>query len=198
MIAAENTALVLLAAGKSTRFGGDHSKLDEPLAGHPLGLHAALALAEIPFKARVAVVSRCRIDYAAHGFAVIENHDRVGDMASSLRLGVARAQEEGATAILVALADMPHITAAQVRRLLDAADGNDTVVASASSGAPPRPPALFGRDLFARLLSLTGDHGARDLIRAGRQVEVSAAELIDIDTREDFDTLARQTSSSRP
>jgi molybdenum cofactor cytidylyltransferase len=191
MIAAEDAVLVLLAAGKSARFSGDRCKLDEPLGGTPLGLHAALTVADVPFKARVAVVGRCRINYAAHGFELIENLDPVGDMASSLRLGVARAQEQGAAAIVVVLADMPRITAAHVRRLLAAADGSSAVVASATPGASPRPPAVFGCDLFARLSSLTGDHGARDLIRAARHVEASAAALVDIDTREDLQALAR-------
>ena len=192
MIAAENTALILLAAGQSQRFGGERSKLDEPLAGRPLGLHPAEALADIPFRGRAAIVRRCRIDYAARGFAVIENRDSLGDMASSLRLGVAWARTQGAGALLVVLADMPCITAAHVRRLLDTAEGNAAVVASASTGRPPRPPALFGVDLFDRLLTLTGDHGARDLIRAGRQVDTSPAELADIDTPADLDALRRQ------
>lgn len=186
MIAAEDTILILLAAGKSARFGGERSKLDEPLHGIPLGLHAASALSDVPFQQRVAIVRRCRIDYAAHGFQVIENSDPAGDMASSLRLGVAFAKEQGAAAILIALADMPGVTAAHIRRLLDAAGGSDAVVASTSSGRAPRPPAVFGRSLFAQLLSLSGDHGARDLIRAGRLVEAPMDELVDIDTRGDL------------
>lgn len=198
MIAAEDTILILLAAGKSARFGGAHSKLDEPLAGRPLGLHAARTLAALPFKARAAIVGRCRVDYRAHGLEMIENKDPVGDMASSLRLGVAFAQDHGAAAILVALADMPRITAAHIQRLLDAAPGTDAVVASTSPGLSPRPPAVFGRNLFAQLLTLSGDHGARDLIRTGVYVEAAAADLVDIDTREDLETLAQRSPSSRP
>lgn len=189
MIAAEDTVLVLLAAGKSVRFGAESSKLDQPLGGHALGLHAALTLMSVPFAARVAIVSRCRIDYAAHGFAMVENDDPTGNMASSLRLGIVWARDRGAAAVLVALADMPRVTAAHVQRLLEAAEGSDAVVASASPGLPPRPPAIFGRDLFPQLLALSGDHGARDLIRAGHLVEASPAELIDIDTREDLESM---------
>jgi molybdenum cofactor cytidylyltransferase len=189
MIAAEDSILLLLAAGKSARFGGGRSKLDEPLGGIPLGLHPALALSDVPFQQRVAIIGRCRIDYAAHGFHVIENSDPVGDMASSLRLGVAFAKEQRAAAILVALADMPRVTAPHIERLLDAAGGSDAIVASTSSGRAPRPPAVFGRSLFAPLLSLSGDHGARDLIRAGRLVEAPMNELVDIDTRGDLKLL---------
>lgn len=190
MIAAEDTILVLLAAGKSKRFISDESKLDMPIGDLPLGLYAARALAALPFKARAAIVRRCRVDYAAHGFHVIENTDPVGDIASSLRLGVTFAQAQGAVAVLVALADMPRITAGHVRRLLEAADGAEAVVASSIAGAAPRPPAVFGSDQFETLLSLSGDHGARDLIRSGQRIEAPAAELVDIDTQEDLASLA--------
>lgn len=190
MIAAEDTVLVLLAAGKSARFVGAESKLDAPVGGVPLGLHAAHALSGLPFKARVAVVRRCRIDYAAHGFDMVRNEDPVGDMASSIRLGIRSAQRHGAAAVLIALADMPRISAQHVERLLAAADGAHSVVASVSAGSAPKPPALFGNACFDALLSLSGDHGARDLIRTGRLVEAPAATLVDIDTHADLAVLA--------
>jgi molybdenum cofactor cytidylyltransferase len=185
MIAAEETVLVLLAAGKSLRFGG--SKLDAMLGERPLGLHVANTLAAIPFARRIAVTGRCRIDYSAHGYATVVNDDPVGDMASSLRLGVAAAGD--AAAVLVVLADMPRVSAAHIRRLLDAADGAEAIVASSDGGAP-RPPALFGSAWFESLATITGDHGARDLIRSGRQVAAPPGVLVDIDTPEDLQRLA--------
>ncbi|OWK28373.1 nucleotidyltransferase family protein [Sphingomonas dokdonensis] len=190
MIAAEDTILVLLAAGKSARFAGAESKLDASVNGAPLGLHAAHTLSGLTFKARVAIVRRCRIDYAAHGFEMVRNEDPVGDMASSIRLGIRSAQRHGAAAVLIALADMPRLSAHHVQRLLAAADGAHSVVASASAGSAPKPPALFGSARFDELLSLSGDHGARDLIRAGRLVEAPAATLVDIDTHADLAALA--------
>ena len=56
MIAVEDTVLVLLAAGKSERFGGTGSKLDQEFLARPLGLHVAVALSAMPFWERVAVV----------------------------------------------------------------------------------------------------------------------------------------------
>ncbi|MBW6524724.1 NTP transferase domain-containing protein [Sphingomonas sp. RHCKR47] len=189
MIAAEDTVLVLLAAGKSARFGDVGSKLNEPFLSRPLGLHVAVALEAIPFKRRVVVTSpRCAINYAPHGFRVVTNDDAVGDMASSVRLGVACAAAEGAAAVLLALADMPRVTASHVYRLLDAADSADAVVAS-SDGQSPKPPAVFARPHFDTLQTLSGDQGARDLIRAGRHVVTNAAELIDVDTPQELEQL---------
>jgi molybdenum cofactor cytidylyltransferase len=186
MIAAEDTALLLLAAGESRRYGAGPSKLDASVRGLPLGLHAARAVAVLPFARRIAVTARSAIDYAAEGFLVIPNDDPVGDMASSLRLAMAAAGN--AAAVLVLLADMPNITAAHVERLLAAGDGPRTIVASADGGAA-RPPALFGQAWFDALSALYGDHGARDLIRSGKLVHARVGELADVDTRDDLAAL---------
>lgn len=190
MIAVEDTVLVLLAAGKSERFGDIGSKLDHEFLAHPLGLHVAIALEDMPFKERVAVVDGCRIDYAQHGFRLVHNDDPERDMGSSVRLGVACARAQGAQAVVIALADMPRVTATHVYRLLDAADGPGAIVSS-SDGVSPGPPALFGRDMFDALEAVSGDQGARDLIQRGRHVVTAPAELIDVDTPEELEELRR-------
>lgn len=195
MIAAERTLLALLAAGHSRRFGS--SKLDEELWGKPLGRHPADALARIPFLARIAVIGDARLDYAALGFAVLPNTDPARDQSSSLRLAAEFAIAAEADALLIALADMPCVTAAHVRRLLLAAGGREAVVASTDGGAP-KPPALFGWTRFAELLTITGDSGARDLIRGGALVRCSAAELVDVDTTDDLKRLSLRTTPPSP
>lgn len=186
MLTPERTALVLLAAGRSRRFDGD--KLSEPFLDKPLAYHVVTALEKIPFLTRIAVVSETRLDFAALGFQVEENPDPSRGQARSLCHGVTVAKQAGADAILVALADMPRVTAAHVYRMFDAADAADTIVAS-SDGVQPRPPALFGSGLFDALLDLEGDEGARHLIMRGHHVVTSPAELVDIDTRADLEEL---------
>ena len=188
MIAVEDIVLILLAAGKSERFSDIGSKLDQPFLARPLGLHVAVALEDMPFRERLAIVDGCQLDYGRHGFRVLHNDDPGRDMASSVRMGVEDARARGAEAVLIALADMPRVTAAHIYRMLDAADSADAVVAS-SDGEKPSPPALFGRERFDFLLTLDGDAGARDLVQAGRHVVTAPAELIDIDTPEDLDRL---------
>jgi molybdenum cofactor cytidylyltransferase len=87
--------------------------------------------------------------------------------------------------MLIALADMPRVTAAQIFRLIDAAEGPEAIVAS-SDGIQPSPPALFGSAHFDALTKLKGDTGARELILRGRHIVADPAELVDIDTREDL------------
>jgi molybdenum cofactor cytidylyltransferase len=186
MLTPDRTALILLAAGRSRRFDGD--KLAEPFLDKPLAYHVVTALENIPFLTRVAVVSGTSLDFGALGYRVEENPDPSLGQARSLCHGVTIAREAGAEAVLVALADMPRVTAAHVYRMFDAADDAGTIVAS-SDGVQPRPPALFGRDRFDDLLDLKGDEGARQLIRRGHHVVTSPAELVDVDTRADLEEL---------
>ncbi|WP_308814538.1 nucleotidyltransferase family protein [Sphingomonas sp. GV3] len=190
MIRAEECVLVLLAAGRSTRMGDIGSKLDQPFLGRPLGLHVAVALEDMPFRERVAVCGSAECDYARHGFAIVRNDDPALGLSNSVRLGVARAREIGARAVVLALADMPRVTATHIHALLDAAEGDDAVVAS-SDGRRPKPPCVFGRNHFDALCDLEGDEGARRLILAGKHVVTVPAELIDVDTPEELEELRR-------
>ncbi len=196
MLTVERTTLVLLAAGRSARFGDVGSKLEAPFLGRPLGLHVAVALEDLPFRERIVVTGRARLDYAAHGYRVMPNPAPDEGMASSVNIGVGCAKAQGAAAVLIALADMPRVTAAHVLRMFDAARNGDTVVAS-SDGRDPKPPALFGADRFDFLLALDGDEGARDLVRSGRHVVTSPAELIDVDTPEELERLRAMAGTAR-
>lgn len=196
MITVEDTVLVLLAAGRSERFGDVGSKLDEDFLGKPLGIHVAVALEDMPFRERVAVVDTCRIDYGRHGFHVVHNENAAEGIASSVRMGVECARYMKADAVMFALADMPRVTAAHVYRMFDVTHGPNSVVAS-SDGVETKPPALFGRDRFDFLMTLRGDQGARDLVAAGRHVVTSPAELIDVDTREELEELRRLIRSPK-
>lgn len=186
MLQPEDCALVLLAAGRSLRFaGGD--KLAEPFLHEPLGLHVVTALAGVPFRTRIAVISDTGVDFAARGYRIVRNAHPERGQAGSLALLVAAAQEADVAAVVVALADMPRVTGSHIYHLLDAG-GPEAIVAS-SDGVEPRMPALFGRDHFAALMDPGGLDVARDLVRRGRHVVTTPAELVDIDTQDDLRTL---------
>lgn len=184
---AEQTALILLAAGRSRRFG-DADKLAQEFLHKPVAFHVVTALESIPFLTRIAVIDGTELDFATRGYRVIVNDDNTAGMSRSVRLGLQAAREAGAGAVLIALADMPRVTAAHIYRLLDTAQDDAAVVAS-SDGVKPCPPAVFGKGRFDFLDALEGDAGARDLVRAGRHVVTTPAELIDIDTPEDLERL---------
>lgn len=180
MIAVEAVALVLLAAGASTRFG-PRDKLAEPLGELPLGLHAARTLGRIPFAARIVVTRHGGPDFRRYGFTPVHNPDPGTGQSASIRLGLAQARLTGPKAVLIALADMPFVTVAHIEALLARFDATDPVVGS-TDGRTPLPPALFGAATFDALDRLSGDAGARVLLTHAALVAAPPAELADFDT----------------
>ena len=156
---------ILLAAGSSARFGGQ--KLLTPWRGRLLYEHALDALLASPAIVETLVVVQ-------PGFAVpparprcrfIVNPDHEEGMGASLRAGVQAAPAD-ADAYLVALADMPRITPVLIASLIacHAAAGKPIVVPIC--GGRRGHPVMIAAGLREELLEVTGDVGAREIIRA--------------------------------
>ncbi len=166
--------LVLLAAGRGTRFGG--AKLAAPLAGKPLARHAADMLRGPGFAARIAVIGP--------DTPILPGYDTVlldppgAPQSRSLALGVAAAEACGVKAVLIALADMPLVPLAHIRAMIAAFDGDR--LASLGPGSPT-PPALFGAHHFAALCMLEGDRGAGALLRDAPALPLAADVALDVD-----------------
>ncbi len=175
-------AAVLLAAGRSTRFGSE-DKLMALLDGIPLGLHAARTLGGLPLAARLAVTGA--IERSWPGFEIVRNDQPERGIGRSIALGVAAARRLGAEGVLIALADMPLVSADHFTRVLARGQGPESIAAS-SNGVNRMPPALFGAAWFDRLERLSGDTGARLLLDQAEIVECVSAELIDIDRPADL------------
>jgi len=181
------TAVVLLAAGLSRRYGAV-GKLVANYRGKPLVLHIADTLNGIAFSQRVAVCRSGDEDLAqllrGRGFAVVLNPDTARGMASSLALGIEAV--DGADAAMICLADMPNVGIGHLNACLELSRTAD-IVGSAVAGGPPTPPAVFHRRHFPKLLALEGDGGARSLLVDAALVTAPADELADFDTPADFE-----------
>jgi molybdenum cofactor cytidylyltransferase len=172
---------ILLAAGRSTRFGSN-DKLAALLGGRPILDRAAEAMRAVQLQGRFVV--RAGPTGGLGGF------DRVSippnaPMSRSLAEGVGAARRAGADAVLVALGDMPFVTEAHLARLIANAEGRSALLASYGEGRRS-PPALFGADWFDELEGTTGDAGARALIARAELVEAPPGTLRDIDTVADL------------
>lgn len=186
------TALVLLAAGLSTRFTvGD--KLLSEFKGQKLIDHAAGVLPGEALAARLAVVPAPPGERGARlakaGWSVLSNPSAATGLASSLRCGVQAATETShADHVMILLADMPAIPAEHLRQLqLAVLSGHPA--AMTLSGGRLSPPAIFSRADFARLADLQGDAGARQFFQAlegGVTVPLDPACAFDIDTERDL------------
>ncbi|MCB4358830.1 nucleotidyltransferase family protein [Quatrionicoccus australiensis] len=177
---------ILLAGGLSRRFGSD--KLLHPL---PDGTPIAVAAARNLKQSGLHCISVLRPEQQAlsqllqgEGFGIHYDHTAEQGMGHSLAAAV-RATP-AASGWLVALADMPFITPTTISLLTYALRGGASLAAPFYNGRRGHPVG-FARPWFARLSSLQGDAGARELLsgHADLMLHVPCNDpgiLVDIDT----------------
>jgi molybdenum cofactor cytidylyltransferase len=189
MIDAGDVAVILLAAGRSRRFGAN-DKLVAPLAGEALALHAARRIVELAPGRRIAVCADADAALARQlatlGFAIVANPDSERGLSHSLALGIAAAAQGREAAALICLADMPFISTGHLRALIARFDAADAPVVASSEGTAAMPPVLFARSHFDRLRASEGDRGGKALLTDAVLVAAGADELADIDRPEDL------------
>ena len=118
----------------------------------------------------------------------VVNQEWTKGLASSLAAGLRAVLEYAhCDAVLVTLADQPHVDAAALSRLIAAFGGERRIVASGYDDTMGVP-AVFAREHVDDLLRLTGDAGAGSWLRS-RPGDVTCVPLdvaaIDIDTVSD-------------
>ncbi len=188
---------VLLAAGAGSRFGGDKLLALLP-DGTPLGVRAARTLRSGVDRG-IAVVRPS--DEALAGLLEAEGLDVASfpgadeGMGASLAFGVGSAPE--ADGWIVALADMPFVRPETIEAVAGRIRAGAWIAAPCRRGRRGHPVG-FTRALFAELIGLGGDRGARVLLeRYASRVEPFESDdegiLLDVDTLRDFQGPANGT-----
>ena len=200
---------VLLAAGRSSRFG-TAQKLVAAFGDRTVVRSSAETLLSSPVD-RVIVVLGSDADAVRSALAGLPvtfavNEHFADGMSGSLRVGVRAAMTLGddVAAVVVALGDQPtvseEITPALIARFLYERGGNKPPLIVAARYAGERGhPVLFARPVFPELLTVSGDHGAREVI-ARDATRVASVDVVglpppDVDTPADLKALLR---SRRP
>jgi len=181
-------AALLLAAGKSMRFGAN--KLLHPLGDTPIALRSAVAL-KSAFPQALAVVSPgspLLALFAGAGLRTVVSENAHEGMGESLKTAIAATAD--ADAWIVALADMPFVRPATHLAIERALRRGALIAAPAYRGERGHPVGLSGR-LSDELLALQGDAGARFILKSNardiRLVEVDDPGVLkDIDTPQDL------------
>lgn len=163
---------IVLAAGAGARFGG--GKLLAPWAGGAL-LEGALAAAFAAPVTRVILVTGAdaQVGGAAQDYAerlgeaarlvVVHAADHAEGMGASLRRAAAEL-EPACEGVFVFLGDMPRIPHAILPVLAEAVRKGAPAAAPVHQGQRGHP-ALLGRALLPQLRELSGDAGARGLLK---------------------------------
>ncbi|MBO6519508.1 MAG: nucleotidyltransferase family protein [Rhodospirillales bacterium] len=191
---AAKVAVVILAAGRSERFGTDN-KLLESIGGEAMIRRTAEQVVAAGMGDVIVVTGHDAddVERALNGLPVrcARNATPWAGMGTSLATG-ANAVKPDAEAMFVVLGDMPRLKPETLTALLVALDtkrGRDIVV-PVHDGKRGHP-VLFAAKYFTRLCALSGDTGARSILKdhPERVVAVPVDDpgtLLDVDTPEDL------------
>ncbi len=183
---------IILAAGASSRLGQPKQLLEHN--GVPLVRH--MAQLAVDFNAGPIVVvtgaNAEAVTEALHDLRVrhVLNPDWETGMASSLKIGVEALEKTFPEAILVLLTDQPYVTRALLEQLAERATSTHKAIIASQYGDALGVPILFRPAFFDKLKALTGDTGARQLVR-NHPDDVASVSFeqgsIDLDTPEDVE-----------
>ena len=182
--------IVVLAAGRSSRFGAGHHKLAQPL-GDSTVLAKTIASAIATHLRTVVVTTAAFVDGARSSVAardVVVLPEVGSDGASLLGMGVSIAAGVGASpdssGWLILPGDMPMIQPATLLAVARALDQHAVA---------------FAAELYPELTALAGDEGARRIIARYPAFPVElddAGILVDIDTEDDLSELRRTVGAA--
>jgi molybdenum cofactor cytidylyltransferase len=195
---------ILLAAGDSRRMG--NHKLSLPLGSSNIGSLCLTSAIQSTLN-HVLVVKQAEDsltwmnlnlkegDWKSRWTACISENAQLGQ-AYSLKAGIREAIKRKADAVVMLLADQPFLTTNVVNELIYTyrnaiEQGENPEFVAVENGGLKRPPVLFSNSVFTKLLKLTGDEGARQLIRQNYHsgITISSRDelaFFDIDTEEDY------------
>ncbi|MHB1833654.1 MAG: nucleotidyltransferase family protein [Solirubrobacteraceae bacterium] len=175
---------LVLAAGEGTRFGSGPKQLAD-LRGRPLLEWAVRAACDVPELERIVVVLGAQADAVLAGvdFGRAEPlvcEDWETGQSASLRAGVTELAD--ADRVIVTLGDAPLVTSEVISMLAGMPPRSRAVYAGR-----PGHPVVLGPEEIAAVRDLSGDRGARGLLRGGALVEVGhLCSGRDVDTPEDL------------
>ena len=175
---------LLLAAGESRRFGAD-KRLCLLADGTPMVVASARALRAVLRRVLVVVRTPDRVAdlLAAEGVELVICPAASAGMGQSIACGVAASRD--ADGWLIALGDMPWVRSGSIASVAAALTAGASVARPVHAGKAGHPVG-FSAGFGPVLLGLTGDSGARDLLREGR-IEVTEVHSDDPGVLRDVD-----------
>jgi molybdenum cofactor cytidylyltransferase len=157
--------IVILAAGQSKRLGQAKQLLfykDDTLLNNAIKIansvsESVVVVLGYDYSAIMATIK------AADSIVILHNHDFVSGMASSIKLAVNYLKAE--EAILFMLCDQPYLNASILNGLLLASDQSNALIIASEYTNQIGVPMLIRRQLFNELRNLSGDIGAKAILK---------------------------------
>jgi molybdenum cofactor cytidylyltransferase len=195
----QNIAAIILAAGESKRFGKRPKQL---LDWHgrsfvQIAVDNAIGAGLDPIIVVVGShAAKVRSSISNRPVIIVENKDWPHGQSTSVRSGI-QALPNDINAALFMPIDQPNLSPRIIQTLADAYRSTRKPIVVASVNGKRTTPTLFDRSLFAEIMSIEGDRGARELIDADTlrvaKVEIDAHSAVDINTLDDYNVLLKES-----
>lgn len=193
------TGAIILAAGTSSRLGQPKQNLlfrGETLLKRSINtaLRANCRPVIVVLGANANLIDNSN---KYDGIKTIYNPDWKEGMASSIRLSVKEIQDDSRiNNIIIMLCDQPFVNPALINDIIQKQQETGKPVVACTYKNTIGVPVLFNRALFAELLLLQGQEGAKKIISGYKDNIVKIAfedGSIDIDTIEDYEQLLKSS-----
>jgi molybdenum cofactor cytidylyltransferase len=191
------TGIIILAAGNSSRLGRPKQLL--PYRGKTLLTHVVAEALAAPLQPVVVVTGAHEADIrdslAGQLADIVYNPQWETGMASGIVAGLDKAlsMQPHLQSVIVAVCDQPYISAELFRALMEQHTVSGKGLIACSYSETLGTPVLFDGRYFKELSVLSGDAGAKQLLRRHPD-DVAQVPFpdgcVDIDTEEDFERLS--------
>lgn len=185
-------AIVILAAGAGTRFGGN--KLHAYVKNRPLYAHMFEKVSAFGGFPAYIVTGDSRIaeDAEKMGITVLWNPSQELGISYSLKTGLSGVLEHhpDVEGVLFSVCDQPGIQVSTIQRILNTGARHPGRIVCAGCEVRTGNPVLWDKKYFPDLMELSGDRGGRQVMGNYKEklmiVQAEPEELRDIDRREDL------------
>lgn len=192
------TAIVILAAGKSSRLGQPKQLL--PFKGKNLLTHVVQVARQVSENVFVVIGSdkkRMEAEIKNETVDIVFNETWEEGMASSIRCGLTAvtAKVQDLNSVIFMVCDQPFVTTGLLQNLIREKEKSGKNIVASAYAEIAGTPVLFDKSVLPELMELQGDIGARKIIVKNKD-RVATIDFplgkVDMDTAEDYKKLLLQ------
>lgn len=194
-----NIAILILAAGNSTRMGVAKQLL--PVSKTTLlGVTIESALksnVNSVFCVLGANAKAIEISISEYNIDTIFNTDYQSGLSSSIVSGINHITKKNFDSVLILLGDQPHITTKYINEMVSAHKNHPKKIVASNYKDILGVPSMIPKIYFNELLKLHGDKGAKVFLKSNKEIiiKLNNANLIDIDTKKEYEDYIKSITS---
>ena len=194
-ISRKNIAILILAAGSSSRLGRPKQLLE--IDGKTFlqkAIESALYISKNVIVVLGANEKLIRPTISNLPVEIVLNKNWTEGMSSSIRAGMTFLKEENLDGVLIMLTDQPFVDVLFLEKMVSTFEKSVQPIVASGYGGKVGVPAIFDKIFFQKLKKLEGQKGAKSLIMNNLdQIKQIVFEkgIIDIDTEEDWENFKK-------